>query len=57
MKKLLFLLFFPYIGLAQQSMTENIFFDGSDREYIIYVPQTYSPSISAPILFAFHGGS
>ena len=57
MKKLLFLLFLPYIGLTQQSMTENIFFDGSDREYIIYVPQTYSPSISAPLLFAFHGGS
>tara|TARA_Y100001978_G_C23688615_1_gene433372 strand:- start:105 stop:1142 length:1038 start_codon:yes stop_codon:yes gene_type:complete len=57
MKKLLFLLFFPCIGLSQQSITENIFFDGSDREYIVYVPQTYSPSISAPLLFAFHGGS
>ena len=37
-------------------ITENIFFD-DNREYIVYVPASYSSSISAPILFAFHGGS
>ena len=57
MKKLLLLLCLPYIGISQQLTTENILYDGNNREYIIYVPQTYSPSISTPILFALHGGS
>ena len=57
MKKILFLLCIPYLGLTQQLSTENIFYDGNNREYIIYVPQTYSPSVSTPLLFAFHGGS
>ena len=45
------------MGLTQQLSTENIFYDGNNREYIIYIPQIYSPSVSTPILFAFHGGS
>ena len=58
MKKILLLLCFPYIVLSQQLTTENILYDGNNREYILYVPQNYSPSISTPILFkAFHGGS
>jgi len=57
MKKLLLLLCLPYLGLSQQLTTENIFYDGSNREYIIYVPQTYTPTSPTPVLFAFHGGS
>tara|TARA_Y100000589_G_scaffold202856_1_gene191362 strand:+ start:12868 stop:13911 length:1044 start_codon:yes stop_codon:yes gene_type:complete len=59
MKKLfyLFVFFSPYITISQQLTTENILYDGNNREYIIYVPQSYSPSIASPILFAFHGGS
>ena len=57
MKKLFLLLCFPYIGISRQLTTENILYDGNNREYILYVPQTYSPSISTPILFALHGGS
>lgn len=57
MKKLLLLLCLPYLGLSQQLTTENIFYDGSNREYIIYVPQTYTPTSHTPVLFAFHGGS
>ena len=57
MKKILLLLCFPYVVISQQLTTENIWYDGNNREYILYVPQTYSPSISTPILFAFHGGS
>lgn len=45
------------MGVSQQLTTENILYDGDNREYIIYVPQNYSPSISTPILFALHGGS
>ena len=55
MKIILFLLCIPYLGLTQQLSTENIFYDGNNREYIIYVPQTYSPSVLTPLLFAFHG--
>ena len=57
MKKIFFLIFLPFISVSQQLTTENIFYDGNNREYIVYVPQIYSPSISTPILFAFHGGS
>ena len=57
MKKLILLLCLPHLGLSQQLTTENIFYDGSNREYIIYVPQTYTPTSSTPVLFAFHGGS
>ena len=57
MKKLLLLLCLPYVGMSQQLTTENVLYDGNNREYIIYVPQNYSQSISTPILFALHGGS
>ena len=57
MKKILLFLCFPYIVVSQQLTTENILYDGNNREYILYVPQNYSSSISTPILFAFHGGS
>ena len=51
------LLCFPYIVLSQQLTTENILYDGNNREYILYVPQTYSPSISIQFYLRFHGGS
>lgn len=58
MKKIILVLFFlPYICFSQQLNTQYVMYDGNNREYIIYVPQTYSPSYSTPILFAFHGGS
>ena len=57
MKKLLFLICAPFCVLSQQLITENIFYDGHNREYIIYVPLSYSPNVPSPVLFAFHGGS
>ena len=58
MKNLLFILIlFPMIGLTQELITKNIFYDGHNREYTVYIPQTYSLLNSEPILFAFHGGS
>ena len=50
MKKILLLLCLPYIVMSQQLTTENILYEGNNREYILYVPQTYSPSISTAIL-------
>ena len=58
MRNFILLIFcFPFFAFSQQLSTENIYYDGNMREYVIYVPQSYSPTISAPILFAFHGGS
>ena len=54
---LISLLIIPFTVTSQQLTTQNILYDGNNREYIIYVPQSYSPSISTPILFALHGGS
>ena len=58
MNKLLFIVFsFPMIGLTQELITENMIFDGNNRQYTAYIPETYSPSIPSPILMAFHGGA
>jgi len=51
------LIFSTFFSYSQQQITENINYDGNDREYIIYIPQSYSPSNPPPLLFAFHGGS
>tara|TARA_B100001093_G_scaffold278876_2_gene266547 strand:+ start:181 stop:351 length:171 start_codon:yes stop_codon:yes gene_type:complete len=32
-------------------------FDGNNRQYILYIPETYSSSSPNPLLMAFHGGS
>ena len=57
MKKIFLLLSIPFLSVSQQLNTETIFYDGHNREYIVYVPQSYSSSTPTPILFAFHGGS
>ena len=33
------MIFLPFISVSQQLTTENIFYDGNNREYIVYVPQ------------------
>lgn len=57
----LYLIFFISLthvfAFGQQLTTENLLFDGNNREYLIYVPESYSASSTTPILFAFHGGS
>ena len=45
------------IGLTQELITENIMFDGNNRQYTVYIPETYSPSTPSPILMVFHGGA
>ena len=58
MKKILiFIILIPSISLSQQQSLEIINYDNNEREYIIYVPQSYSIDISTPLLLAFHGGS
>ena len=46
-----------FFAFGQQLTTENILYDGNNRQYLVYVPQSYSSSSPTPILFVFHGGS
>ena len=58
MKKILSLfIIIVFTCSSQELTTESIVFDGNNREFILYIPQSYSESTPAPILFAFHGGS
>lgn len=40
---------------AQQTLFENLSHDGINREYILYVPDSYDPNQATPLLFNFHG--
>ena len=40
---------------AQQTITESITHDGMQREYILYVPETYTGNSAASIVLNFHG--
>ena len=58
MNKLLFLFFLlTSISLSQQQINEVFIFDGIEREYIVYIPESYNENIEFPVLFSFHGGS
>ena len=49
------LLCFPIIGFGQQTINESITHDGSQRDYILYVPASYSSATAVPLVFNFHG--
>ena len=58
MHKFFFLFFFIFsLCYSQDQTTETIFFDGQQREYIVYIPASYNSSTEYPVLFSFHGGS
>ncbi|MAZ55734.1 MAG: hypothetical protein CMP54_01870 [Flavobacteriales bacterium] len=57
MKKLLLLLITPFLSFGQQLITENMIFDGQEREYIVYLPSGYDATSEFPVLFSFHGGA
>ena len=52
----LLFLFFPLVTLSQ-IINKTLFFDGLEREYIVYVPDNYDGTSDVPLLFCFHGGS
>ena len=56
MKKTFILFFFAMmaIGLNAQNM-KTINWDGQERQYLEYVPTSYSQSEAAPVLFMLHG--
>ena len=56
MKKLLYLfLVVPLVFLGQDN--HDLIFDGINREYLVYTPESYDSSMDYPVLFNFHGGS
>ena len=57
MQKLFLFILVPFFGFSQQLITESIFFDGQEREYLVYIPESYNATSEFPVLFSFHGGS
>ena len=58
MKKLVFLIAFiglTFAGTSQQTITATITHDAMQREYILYVPASYTGSNAVPLVFNFHG--
>ena len=51
---IIFLAVLPFTCLAQQTIEYTITHDGLEREYILYVPASYTGSDSVPLLFNFH---
>jgi polyhydroxybutyrate depolymerase len=53
----LFVIFFLSFGYleAQQTITNRMVHDGLDRDYHIYIPESYDETINVSILFVFHG--
>ena len=52
----LFAIFLLFNLFGQQQINKTLFFDGQNRNYIIYIPASYNGSVSYPMLFSFHGG-
>jgi polyhydroxybutyrate depolymerase len=60
MKKIFLSLFaiFLFVNLfSQQQINKTLFFDGENRNYIVYIPASYNGSVNYPLLFSFHGGA
>ena len=60
MKKLFFNFLFTYLLITlnfkcQQTIYETIIHDNLQRDYILYIPQSYNPSNPVPLLLCFHG--
>jgi polyhydroxybutyrate depolymerase len=51
---ILFLIGLPLIGQAQQTIDYTIMHDGLEREYILYIPESYSGDEASPLLCNFH---
>ena len=52
----LFAIFLFFNLLGQQQINKTLFFDGENRNYIVYIPASYNGIVNYPVLFSFHGG-
>ena len=54
------LLFFSFsitinVAFSQQTINGSLTHDGINREYIMYIPESYNEDVAAPLVFNFHG--
>ncbi|WMN12393.1 PHB depolymerase family esterase [Marivirga salinae] len=52
---MLLLIMFSIICNAQETITGTIIHDNEEREYIMYIPASYDPTIASPLVLCFHG--
>jgi len=45
-----------YTSYTQSFMNKKINWDGNEREYAVYIPDSYDGNSDYPLLFNFHGG-
>ena len=43
------------LGFSQQTINDTIVHDGLNRNFILYVPASYTPGTPVPLVFNFHG--
>ncbi len=56
MKNLFILIIFiPLFSFSQQTINGSITHGGLQRDYILYVPSSYSPGTEVPLVLNFHG--
>jgi polyhydroxybutyrate depolymerase len=51
----LFLMILPFFTKAQQTINYSILVDSVQREFILYVPSSYTGNSSAPLVLSYHG--
>lgn len=51
----IFALSLPFLLFSQQTLTQSITHDGLQRDYILYVPATYTGDEAVPLVLNFHG--
>ncbi len=52
---LLLSLCLPLLSIGQQTIDGSITFAGIQRDYILYVPEIYTPGEAVPLILNFHG--
>lgn len=45
----------PFLSFTQQTISTSMTHDGVERDYILYVPASYSGDSPVPLIFNFHG--
>ena len=53
----LFSLFFSWTLSSQDFISQTLQYDGNNREYELYIPQSYDGSENVPLMFNFHAGN
>ena len=54
-KRLIILLFIPLFSFSQQTITDSLIHNNIYRSYILYVPASYNPNNSVPLVLNLHG--